>query len=203
MCFPLSCGAEDGRENQVCRDRSQPCIQVVQLLPRPSTTLSLSSFTANARIRQRHLQGCLEGQRSPSWVMGIALSNQKTVDERLTQTTGGRALAMPPGSWQGLVMSTAWGTHRRELSNGRAEGARGAGAGHPRRPWPDPSVLCELKKRPPWTASFAKNSREQGSAAQEKAELWPWPLPSLAHSNVSEQPWSACLLQALIPSLRL
>lgn len=51
-------------------------------------------------------------------MMGSALSNQKILGGKLTQTVGNRE------SWRGLARSSKWGVrgseqHRGELSNGR------------------------------------------------------------------------------------
>lgn len=76
---------------------SQPCVQAVQLLPSPSTSLCLASFTANTGPKME--QGCRGGQSRPSWMMGSALGNENILGERLTQTVGRGALALPRGSW--------------------------------------------------------------------------------------------------------
>lgn len=57
-----------------------------------------------------------------------------------------------------------------------------------------------------WLQDRDKGSVAQGLLEREgqgRLTLRAWPLLSLAHGDVSGQPWSACLLQALVPSLRL
>lgn len=75
----------------------QPCVRAARLLPSPSPSLRLTSVTANTGTAMQ--QGCRGGQSRPSRMLGSALGNQNVLGEKLTQTVGRGALAVPLGSW--------------------------------------------------------------------------------------------------------